>query len=100
MAAPQPRPCTWSGSWPAERAGRALTSPGQLSRSMGLSPLSCSLTSFAGASRVTTEQWAALLHRAWLETRVRFIGAAVLFALLGVSTVLRARAAIAAWEWI
>lgn len=49
---------------------------------------------------MTTEQWTALLHRAWLETRVRFVGAAVLFALLGTSTVFHARAAIHAWEWI
>jgi hypothetical protein len=39
-----------------------------------------------------------LLHKAWLETRVRFLASATIMALLGGSTVLRAAPTIAAWE--
>ena len=39
-----------------------------------------------------------LLWKAWLETRGRFISAAVVLTILGVSTVVRARATIAGWE--
>jgi hypothetical protein len=39
-----------------------------------------------------------LLYKAWLETRGRFIGAAVVVALLGLATVVRASATIAGWE--
>ena len=39
-----------------------------------------------------------LVKKAWLESRGRFIAAAVVLAILGVSTVLRAPATIAGWE--
>lgn len=39
-----------------------------------------------------------LMRKAWLESRSRFITAAVVLAILGVSTVLRAPATIAGWE--
>jgi ABC-type transport system involved in multi-copper enzyme maturation permease subunit len=39
-----------------------------------------------------------LARKAWLESRGRFIAAAVVLAILGVSTVLRAPATIAGWE--
>jgi hypothetical protein len=39
-----------------------------------------------------------LMRKAWLESRGRFITAAVVLAILGVSTVLRAPATIAGWE--
>ena len=39
-----------------------------------------------------------LVKKAWLESRGRFITAAVVLAILGVSTVLRAPATIAGWE--
>lgn len=39
-----------------------------------------------------------LMKKAWLETRGRFITAAVVLVILGVSTVLRAPATIAGWE--
>ena len=41
-----------------------------------------------------------LLRKAWLESRGRFIAAAVVLAILGVSTVLRAPATIRGWESI
>jgi ABC-2 type transport system permease protein len=39
-----------------------------------------------------------LMRKAWLESRGRFITAAVVLAILGISTVLRAPATIAGWE--
>jgi ABC-type transport system involved in multi-copper enzyme maturation permease subunit len=39
-----------------------------------------------------------LLHKAWLETRVRFLASAAILAMLGVSTALRARPTIEGWE--
>jgi ABC-2 type transport system permease protein len=39
-----------------------------------------------------------LLRKAWLESKARFTAAAVVLAILGVSTVLRAPATIAGWE--
>ena len=39
-----------------------------------------------------------LLRKAWLESRGRFIAAAIVLAILGVSTVLRAPATIQGWE--
>jgi ABC-type transport system involved in multi-copper enzyme maturation permease subunit len=39
-----------------------------------------------------------LLRKSWLESRGRFISAAVVLAILGVSTVLRAPATISGWE--
>lgn len=39
-----------------------------------------------------------LLKKAWYETRARFLAAAILLALLGVSTVFRAEPTIRAWE--
>ena len=39
-----------------------------------------------------------LLKKAWLESKARFTAAAVVLAILGVSTVLRAPATIAGWE--
>ena len=39
-----------------------------------------------------------LVRKAWLESRGRFIAAAIVLAILGVSTVLRAPATIAGWE--
>jgi hypothetical protein len=41
-----------------------------------------------------------LVRKAWLESRGRFIAAAVVLSILGVSTVLRAPATIAGWESI
>ena len=41
-----------------------------------------------------------LVKKAWLESKARFIAAAVVLAILGVSTVLRAPATIAGWERI
>ncbi len=41
-----------------------------------------------------------LIRKAWLESKARFTAAAVIVAILGVSTVLRARATIAGWERI
>ena len=40
----------------------------------------------------------ALLWKSWLETRSRFMSAAIILAILGVSTVVRAPATIAGWE--
>ena len=40
----------------------------------------------------------ALLWKGWLETRTRFLASAAILALLGVTTVLRARPTIASWE--
>ena len=42
----------------------------------------------------------ALIWKAWLESKARFIAAAIILAILGVSTVLRAPATIAGWERI
>ena len=42
----------------------------------------------------------ALLWKAWLETRARFVSALAVLSILGVSTVLRAPATIAGWESI
>lgn len=39
-----------------------------------------------------------LLRKAWLETRGRFLGAAIVLSLLGLATVARADATIAGWE--
>lgn len=39
-----------------------------------------------------------LLHKAWLETRVRFLASAAILTMLGISTVLRARPTIESWE--
>ena len=39
-----------------------------------------------------------LIWKAWLESRARFTAAAIILAILGVSTVLRAPATIAGWE--
>jgi len=39
-----------------------------------------------------------LLYKAWLETRGRFLAAALVLALLGLATVLRAQATISSWE--
>ena len=39
-----------------------------------------------------------LLYKAWLETRVRFLAAAAILGVLGISTALRARPTIAGWE--
>jgi hypothetical protein len=41
-----------------------------------------------------------LVRKAWLESKGRFIAAAIILAILGVSTVLRAPATIAGWERI
>lgn len=41
-----------------------------------------------------------LLRKSWLESRGRFVAAAIVLAILGVSTVLRAPATIAGWESI
>lgn len=40
----------------------------------------------------------ALVWKGWLETRARFLAAALILAILGVSTVLRANPTIAGWE--
>jgi ABC-2 type transport system permease protein len=40
----------------------------------------------------------ALLWKSWLETRTRFLASATILALLGISTVLRARPTIEGWE--
>src|SRR5689334_20283152 len=42
----------------------------------------------------------ALIWKAWLESKARFTAAAIILAILGVSTVLRAPATIAGWERI
>ena len=39
-----------------------------------------------------------LLHKAWLETRTRFLASATILSMLGVSTALRARPTIEGWE--
>jgi ABC-type transport system involved in multi-copper enzyme maturation permease subunit len=58
-------------------------------------------TEAASLSLSTRQRGAArrmLVHKAWLETRVRFLASATILALLGLSTVLRARPTIAGWE--
>ena len=49
-----------------------------------------------------SDRWSvsrALAYKAWLETRARFLAAAVILSLLGISTVLRAEPTIDAWEY-